>query len=801
MRSQRLFTRLFLFWDRSRPAHPWVWLAAHAAVLVAFLAISPVRIDTELASILPAAVHDPTLAAADARVAAMANGTFAVLVGNADFAAAKAAALEFAAAVRNHPGMESLTAELGGGMAAQYQDFYFAQRYRLLPAETLDLLRRGDAETVAAEALRTVADPMAVGALARIDQDPFLLANRSIRALLGSSLLGNLSLALRDGVLAGQADGQWYVLVNGRVRQGGAVAPTEGNAVAAMRAAAAEIGARGAGTSFVWSGVPFHSYDSTVNTRREIETVTTFAMAATVLLLLLTFFSPLPLAATLATMFVGVAFGLGATFVAFREVHVFTIVFGASVIGISLDYSLYYFSERLNPLGVNDGRSIIRRSLPGISLALFTTLLSYAAFAALDFPLLRQMAVFSAMGLLSTFLTVTMLYPRLPRPRRLRPGYALALARGLLAASERVRRLAPAWRWTIVGVLAAATVVGLARLQPSDDLRALYKMTPAMMESERKAAQIMRQGSGGQYFLVRGASAEQALQREEALAARLDLGVAEGRLGAYAATSLVLPSARRQAETYDTVGVALMPLLDRQMRDLDFGAAETAAVRADFKAQAGRRLSPADFQALPLSASVKSLWIGQVGGEWFTMVMPLRIKDAAWLSGLADGSSVYYFNKLETYRGILRGLSEHAAWLLVLSYAAIFGILVWLYRFRAALRLFAVPVAACLVTLGALGLAGVPLNLFVVIGLIMVPGIGSDYAIFFQQSGSQKVVTMLAVFECMFGTVASFGSLGFSSLAGTFGLTVALGVAVSFVLSPCVLWRRGAAAGTGLREP
>jgi predicted exporter len=48
---------------------------------------------------------------------------------------------------------------------------------------------------------------------------------------------------------------------------------------------------------------------------------------------------------------------------------------------------------------------------------------------------------------------------------------------------------------------------------------------------------------------------------------------------------------------------------------------------------------------------------------------------------------------------------------------------------------------------------------------------------------------MLAIFLTMLSNIMSFGLLGFSSLAAVFGVTVTLGVAISFLLAPLTLPR------------
>lgn len=83
----------------------------------------------------------------------------------------------------------------------------------------------------------------------------------------------------------------------------------------------------------------------------------------------------------------------------------------------------------------------------------------------------------------------------------------------------------------------------------------------------------------------------------------------------------------------------------------------------------------------------------------------------------------------------------------------------------------------------------IPINFFVIVGLILTLGIGIDYALFFKDSESHADSTALAVMLSALTTLVSFGTLAFSHFApiSVFGLTVLLGISMCFLLSP---WTR-----------
>jgi predicted exporter len=99
---------------------------------------------------------------------------------------------------------------------------------------------------------------------------------------------------------------------------------------------------------------------------------------------------------------------------------------------------------------------------------------------------------------------------------------------------------------------------------------------------------------------------------------------------------------------------------------------------------------------------------------------------------------------------------------------------------------------ATIVTLTLLGIAGQGLQLFHVLGLMLLLGIGVDYGIFFQEPNShQDDAAWLAAGLSALSTMLSFGLLGLSRTPPlhAFGLTMAIGIAAVTLLVPC--FRKG----------
>jgi predicted exporter len=124
---------------------------------------------------------------------------------------------------------------------------------------------------------------------------------------------------------------------------------------------------------------------------------------------------------------------------------------------------------------------------------------------------------------------------------------------------------------------------------------------------------------------------------------------------------------------------------------------------------------------------------------------------------------------------------------LILSYVAIFGILYWRYR-QNSWRILAPTAMATIATVAFLGIAGLGIQLFHVLALMLLLGIGVDYGIFFRETSSEgDGVAWLSAGLSALSTVLSFGLLGFSRTPPlqAFGLTMAIGIGAVTLLVPC----------------
>ena len=602
-------------------------------------------------------------------------------------------------------------------------------------------------------------------------EDPFGFTDRFLR----QGLMGAGHAQPESGVLVLRGTADVKVLVFAETRD----SPFAASANAALEALldTARAAAETRGARVLLSGVAPHALAASDQARREVSVLGGGSALLCAVLLFAVFGALRPALLALLSMAFGMLAGLVITQAIFGRLHLMTVVFGTSLVGVSLDYAIHFLSDQLrDPKGwqPRDARDHIRTA---VSMGLATTLIGYLAFAAAPMPVLRQMAVFSAVGLCASAWTVWLALPVLAR-RAPMPWHACWRA---LADSLHARRL-PWWAWLAIAVFAVA---GALRLTVSDEVRNLQQLRPALLAQEQAVREALGNATDSRFFIVLGADAETRLRREEALAARLLPLVQQGALVGARHVAQGLPSLAMQeanrarfATLYAPGGVA-----ERLLSQIGSSAAQIAAERAALAAN--QPLTPGAALGAARMAALAPLWLPDA-----SVVMLSGVRDVEAVAAAAQGlEGVAFRDPVAEATRALRAQRIAAQERLGWVYAAMILLLVWRYGVAGAVATIATPVAATAVTLAVLAFAGLAVNLFTIITLLLVLGFGVDYAIFLREGArdgdSAPPSSRMAVWLAAATALLSFGGLSFSAtpFLRDIGLTLTLGIALAFAFS------------------
>ncbi len=762
-------------------ARGWLWLLLLA--VCAGVGLRQLRrggaIQTDLLAMLPDTEKSP-LAEQAIRQLSRATGDRAVfLVGGADGPRALQAASRFQKALEAtgaFPEVQGRLPPLDPGALAR---FYLPHRFRLPPPPGLGSPDGDPAGAVETLVQSRLASPF--GALPGLGpaEDPLGHVDRFLSAL----PLATSRFEPMDGWLGIRAPEGPYLLVTAGLRGSAFLPEVQAGGMAAVEGAERELRRTDPEARILRTGALFYASDARRRAEWETGFISWSSLACIVAMGLLVFRSPRHLLLVLACLAAGLVVATAACFLLFGQLYLLTLVCGSSLLGVAVDYAFLYFAHHLGAGEAWEPRGTLRRLLPPLLLGFVTTLLGYAALMAAPFPGLRQIAVFSVVGLAASFLTVLLLLPDflgrpLPRPRWF-GSLAEGLARGL-ALFQR-----PAARAGMV-LAAGAALAALPALRVDDDVRGLIQPAPSLLAQEARIRELTGLSRSSRFFLVEGESEAQVLEREEALRARLEPHLKRDGLEGVQGVSAFVPSPRSQAASLRAHRL-LAPALGRAMGKAGFRPEAISGLGRDLEAPP---LGVEAWLRAPFSAPFRMLWLGATPQGRGSILLPLGDPSPELLQEAArDLPGVHVVDKARSVSALLghyRRLALGALGGAVLLVGLLLG--AWYGPGRGA-ALLAPALFGMAAAPAALAAAGLPLTLFGALGLILVLGMGVDYAVFVFEGGPSDPSALLGVLLASFATLCSFGLLAFSSTPALrgFGLTLAFGVLGSVLLAPLAL--------------
>ncbi|WP_431855366.1 MMPL family transporter [Azospirillum sp.] len=729
---------------------------------------------TDLLALLPREEQDPVLQRANDAVTKALGRRVLALVGHADRATARDAAAKLGDALLATGQVERVGEGIDADRLKRLGGLYFPHRLSLLSNGDRALLAADKGEEIATRALSQAFGFAGLVDAGLLRTDPFLLL---------PSFLTNLPfplsrLAPDEGMLTVVENGTTWVLVSAVLAGEPFELDLQDRLVGAVDAAVGDM----PGVTVKRLGAVFFAHAGSQTAIAEASTLSTLSLVGTMLLVVLVFRRAGPLLHNVLALAVGMAVGLSGSLLLFGELHVAALLFGSSLIGVAVDYSLHYSACLFDP-EAGSPRERLRHVLPGITLGLVTTLIGYAALMLAPFPGLRQIAAFSIIGLLGAFLTVVLWLPPLDRARTLTHGA------GMLRAASRLWGFWEDGRWRgvraalLLGCVAAG-VVGLARLSADDDVRRLQAVSADLKREQDDIQRLIGATTAAQFLLVQGADDETALRRQEDLAGTLGGLKAKGAIAGYQMPAAFVPSARTQRENRALVASALHgPWLATQRARLGLPPAEPDKVTDEVLTL--ERALAAD--AVPF---LRDLVLGP--GLHVVALQGLSDPDAV-RAAVAGTAGVRLVDPTADFSALLAKYRHRALLLTGLAGLLMLPVLGWRYGLRGALWTLVPPGSALILAPAAVGLMGQDFTFFHAMALVLILSIGVDYAVFCAESGVERQpVTMLAVWLATLTTILSFGLLAFSGVPAvhSFGVTMLVGISIAFLFAP--LAARGA---------
>lgn len=759
------------------------------------------RLSTDLMALLPATEQDPASAMASQRFMENFSQRVTLVISSPSRDRAREAALALEGRLQEAGIFQQLVARLKPELWDNIGHYYFPYRYQLLSREDRALPNDLLGERLINGSLNTLASPMGMVGSGQLLNDPLFLMSNWFRSLQGSA--GQLT--PDEGFLTVEQSDRYHIMITGLLKGEVLTLSRQEAVVRAINAAIQSVeGSLPVEDSFnpvdiTASGMIFHAKAGADSAQSEVSTIGVGSLLGVVLLILSVFRTVRPLLFCLLSIAAGVLAGYLATAMVFGNVHVMTLVFGASLIGISIDYSFHYLVEWWRQGKAWSPVCGLKHILPGITLGLLTSLLGYLPMLATPFPGLQQIAVFSCSGLIVAWLTVVFAYPWWLR----KPCSHSDKDASCRWLSIWVDWFLEPWHTALVGrrrawiaLVLLPVLVGLAGLEKlgiNDDIRQLQKRSSNLEAADQFVQNILGDVGDSRFFLVYGTSEQSLLERDEALVESLRKLIGEGQLAGFQSVSRLLPSVKSQTDSYQKLASVHEHQLPELWQQLGVTPAGQQTALDVFTHAGDQQIQPEQWLNSDAASLYGYLWLGEIGERYYSAVViqganpdwqPEKVAELHEGVLFVDktGETSYLFGRYRTLMG----------WLLVAAYGLITVLLSFRFGVTGALSVVTPPLLSVILTLSVLGFAGQAINLFHILALLMILGIGVDYTLFFREAGNNPRYTLMAITLSAITTVLSFGLLALSETAAIrgFGLTVLLGISFCYLLSPLAI-RKG----------
>ena len=498
----------------------------------------------------------------------------------------------------------------------------------------------------------------------------------------------------------------------------------------------------------------------------------------------------------------GALAGTAAVALGFGVVHGVTLGFGVTLIGESVDYSIYLLVQARGAVSATATEAWVGRMWPTVRLGLLTSLCGFASLLPSGFPGLAQLGLYSMAGLVGAALVTRFVLPvLLPTNWVARP--VVPFGNGVARVLARAERLRPIL-WLVPVVVGAILFVHRGQVW-NRDLAALSPVPVADQELDGRLRSSLGAPDTRNLIIITAPTAEAALEAAEAAGRRLEPLIAAGELAGYETPARYLPSLALQRERRAALpeSARLRENLKSAVASLPIQASRLEPfIAAVETARAAPLLDRTSLRGTSLEAGIDALLSERAGSA--TAFLPLtapaagphplaidapRVRTA--LGAAPAGTAVLVVDLKQESDALYASYLTEAIGLSTLGFVAILVLILLSTRSaRRTARVVAPLLLAVLVVVAGLIACGRSLTILHLIGLLLIVAVGSNYALFFDRRDAsidpaERATTLGSLVIANSATVLGFGILAFSTVPvlSALGSTVAPGALAALVFS------------------
>lgn len=656
-----------------------------------------------------------------------------------------------------------------GEQLKQLQNFYQPYTNQLLTSTWRHRLTTDTPKSIAQAAYAELFSPVGTYRPYNFQHDPFNLAGDWLQQLLpqqGQFRASEIP-SLKDG------NQLWYV-ISGELQ----ASPFSPDGQQALIYVLNNFAKNHQDLTILRSGIVFHAAEATALSTKEISTVGLGSILAIIVLVIAVFRSSKSLLAILATLSASVVAGLGSCFLIFDQVHLITIAFGSTLLGLAVDYCFHFLIKYRQ---LQNAQFAVQHMKKGLIFSAGSSILAYVFQFLSPLAGLQQIAVFMCAGLAAaainiavlgfyfndsrsvSFSTYLQIFPKYIAPHYLRLTHTKLTTSFILLLSV---------------IIMVAVIIHRGG---SDDIRSLNSSSAGLIASEIKVQTLLNFPDQQRYLQISAQSSQQLLSHSALLANELNNnGVATS---ASHVIGLALPSLIQQQEDFALIkekvygpSGALTELC--KLLANDCSAWPTKSI--EFSSSLTPNNIPQGLKMLVPAFIMSNTLDTRILLARDTNITPE-------LSALINTEpNVLYVDTVANLSHSLQ-LLRHNTSLALGGFLIIFSLcLIAVYRNKALAPLIALGIT---ITASIAFGASNGVSLFHILALLLVIGLSVDTSIFYLELGL-NAETWLAAGLSAITSILAFGLLALSKVPvlHQFGSVVFVGLVCTWLISPLIFY-------------
>ena len=673
----------------------------------------------------------------------------------------------------------------------QYKIFFqalYPYRYGLLDPTLKQNLSSKNAEQTLRQMLQTnFSDSFSLGASKRFMHDPFGFFERYINNNRSSNLKPSLkssspyNMQLIDDTIIFSDGALFYSVLPITMKQSVFDSQTQQAYFNFESTINHQLAIKGINATLNSTGVLQHAAKSRQVAEREISTIGSLSLLGIIALFLMTLRSLKPIIGAILCLSGGLITATALTVFAFGYIHVLTLVFGATVIGIAIDYAFHFYAHQY--LKQTSGKKSFRAIKTAVFLGLMTSVAGFSALLLTNFTALMQLATFAIGGLTGSFICVALWLSLTDKPTS-HPVRQRILHPLFFAINNKNYPF-----YIATGVLGMALVYLLIKpLSGDDDIKLLRIHFPELEQTQTTIQLLTQNHQQSGFFLVAAKSANDMLVKQQKITRQLQQKITSNELSGYSAASDYLPSQQELEHNHQ--------LINHKLIDSERAKPLLSSVGINQKVQQTMLDEILSTQAIDNYTTALPDLIEQLpdnhvyfDGEQWVGIITINSKQPFDGSQLTLPDQAVWYDKVESINQLFESFRQLAIKALLIAYALVLVIFCVKYGLKQGIALLLPAISGIVLTLALLSMLNLSINLFHILATLIVLAVGIDFSLFLKESKGDVKPALLATSLSACTTVLAFGLLAFSRTPAlaSFGLVIFTGIIIVYLLAPLTL--------------